>query len=115
MAAVPQTEDAKEQKPESEELMIDVGKTEEPEAPEEPPESVKNDNKEEAEEEPEDKAKGTEAIEAVSEAPLKVEESGSKAAATKSSTSSGAPQDSDSSATCSADEVDEPEGGDKGR
>ena len=28
---------------------------------------------------------------------------------------SGAPQDSDSSATCSADEVDEPEGGDKNR
>ncbi|KAK7802334.1 hypothetical protein U0070_025286 [Myodes glareolus] len=113
VAAAPQTDDAKEQKSEGEEV-IDVGKTEEPEAPEEPPRSVKSDHKEEAEEEPEDKAKGTETIEAVSEPPLKVDEAGSKAAATKSS-GSGAPQDSDSSATCSADEVDEPEGGDKGR
>eukprot|EP00072_Mus_musculus_P074488 XP_017176251.1 PREDICTED: nuclear receptor corepressor 2 isoform X23 [Mus musculus] len=111
-APAPQTEDAKEQKSEAEE--IDVGKPEEPEASEEPPESVKSDHKEETEEEPEDKAKGTEAIETVSEAPLKVEEAGSKAAVTKGS-SSGATQDSDSSATCSADEVDEPEGGDKGR
>lgn len=111
---VPQTEDAKEQKSGAEELVIDVGKPEEPEAPEEPPESVKSDHKEETEEEPEDKAKGTEAIETVSEAPLKVEETVSKASVTKGS-SSGATQDSDSSATCSADEVDEPEGGDKGR
>lgn len=94
--------------------MIDVGKAEEPEVPEEPPRSVTSEHKEEAEEEPEDKAKGTEAIEAASEAPLKVDEAGSKAAATKGP-SAGPPQDSDSSATCSADEVDEPEGGDKGR
>uniref|UniRef100_A0A5F9C6X8 Nuclear receptor corepressor 2 n=1 Tax=Oryctolagus cuniculus TaxID=9986 RepID=A0A5F9C6X8_RABIT len=60
--------------------------------------------------------KGAEpSLEATPEAALKVEkkESGvGKAAAAKGS---GAPQDSDSSATCSADEVDEPEGGDKSR
>lgn len=113
-ATGPQTEDAKEQKSEAEELVIDVGKSEEPPAPEEPPESVKSDHKEETEEGPDDKAEGSETIETVSEAPLKVEEAGSKAAVTKGA-SSGATQDSDSSATCSADEVDEPEGGDKGR
>ncbi|XP_054936583.1 nuclear receptor corepressor 2 isoform X2 [Physeter macrocephalus] len=118
-AAAPSAEEGEEPKPPAaQELAADVGKTEEPgEAP--PSEPIKGECKEEAAEEGPDKVKGgTEAVaEATPEGALKVEKKegggpGGKGAAAKGS---GAPQDSDSSATCSADEVDEPEGGDKNR
>uniref|UniRef100_A0A8C9QKW3 Nuclear receptor corepressor 2 n=1 Tax=Spermophilus dauricus TaxID=99837 RepID=A0A8C9QKW3_SPEDA len=101
----PPAEEGEEQKPSvAEEPEGDVGKMEESgSVPEEP---EQGDCKEEAEEEGPDKARAGEAsTEAAPEGPLKVEKKGA----------SGAPQDSDSSATCSADEVDEPEGGDKSR
>lgn len=117
----PPVEEGEELKPPvAEELALDTGKAEEPRAaPEEPVKSIKSECKEEAEVEEEggvDKGKGAEVgPEAIPEGPLKVETKdagSSKATAVKGS---GAPQDSDSSATCSADEVDEPEGGDKNR
>lgn len=84
-----------------------------------PVEPVKSECEEEAAGEGPDKVKAGQeaAVEAVPEGALKVEKkeasgSGAKGPAAKGS---GAPQDSDSSATCSADEVDEPEGGDKNR
>ncbi|XP_057381942.1 nuclear receptor corepressor 2 isoform X21 [Balaenoptera acutorostrata] len=117
-AAAPSAEEGEEQKPPAApELAADVGKTEEPgEAP--PSEPIKSECKEEAAEEGPAKVKGTEAAaEAAPEGALQVEKKegggpGGKGLAAKGS---GAPQDSDSSATCSADEVDEPEGGDKNR
>ncbi|XP_068418786.1 nuclear receptor corepressor 2 isoform X19 [Eschrichtius robustus] len=116
-AAAPSAEEGEEQKPPAApELAADVGKTEEPgEAP--PSEPIKSECKEEAAEEGPGKVKGTEAAaEAAPEGALQVEKKeggpGGKGPAAKGS---GAPQDSDSSATCSADEVDEPEGGDKNR
>ncbi|XP_061025325.1 nuclear receptor corepressor 2 isoform X16 [Eubalaena glacialis] len=118
-AAAPLAEEGEEQKPPAaQELAADVGTTEEPgEAP--PSEPIKSECKEEAAEEGPDKVKGgTEAVaEATPEGALQVEKKegsgpGGKGPAAKGS---GAPQDGDSSATCSADEVDEPEGGDKNR
>ncbi|KAM5190011.1 nuclear receptor corepressor 2 isoform 4-T4 [Callospermophilus lateralis] len=110
----PPAEEGEEQKPPvAQEPEGDAGKMEESgSVPEEP---EQGDCKEEAEEEGPDKARAGEAsTEAAPEGPLKVEkkEGGSRRAPAKAS---GAPQDSDSSATCSADEVDEPEGGDKSR
>ncbi|XP_014642726.1 PREDICTED: nuclear receptor corepressor 2 [Ceratotherium simum simum] len=118
-AAAPLAEEGEEQKPPAAlELAGDVGKTEEAgeEPPAEPVGSVKSECKEEAVEEAPDRAAGGAAAVATPEGALKVERKegggpGGKAAAK----GSGAPQDSDSSATCSADEVDEPEGGDKNR
>lgn len=78
--------------------------------------TVKTESSEEAAEDVPSKANAEASSEAVAEGTLKVEKegvgSGAKAPVPKAS---GAPQDSDSSATCSADEVDEPEGGDKNR
>ncbi|XP_047418835.1 nuclear receptor corepressor 2 isoform X8 [Sciurus carolinensis] len=112
--AAPPAEDGEEEKPPAaEEPEGDAGKMEESgSVPEEP---VQADRKEEAEEEDPDKARGAEAsTEAVPAGPLKAEkkEGGGGRAPARAS---GAPQDSDSSATCSADEADEPEGGDKHR
>ncbi|XP_036777670.2 nuclear receptor corepressor 2 isoform X11 [Manis pentadactyla] len=116
-AAPPAVEE--EQKPPiAQELAVDAGKTEEPGevAPAEP---VKSECKEEATEEgPEQGKGGVEAcVEAVPEGALKGEkkEGGGPGGRGPSAKGSGATQDSDSSATCSADEVDEPEGGDKHR
>uniref|UniRef100_G3TPP4 Nuclear receptor corepressor 2 n=1 Tax=Loxodonta africana TaxID=9785 RepID=G3TPP4_LOXAF len=116
-------EEGEEQKPSvAEELVVDVGKTEDPEeAPMEEPVKCKVEHKEEAEEDTPDRARGMEGGgEAMPEGPVKNEKKegsagsgpGSKPSAAKSA---GAPQDSDSSATCSADEVDETEGGVKVR
>ncbi|KAM9054805.1 nuclear receptor corepressor 2 isoform 14-T16 [Megaptera novaeangliae] len=117
-AAAPSAEEGEEQKPPAApELAADVGKTEEPgEAP--PSEPIKSECKEEAAEEGPGKVKGTEATaEAAPEGALQVEkkEGGGPGGKGPTAKGSGAPQDSDSSATCSADEVDEPEGGDKNR
>ncbi|XP_034872723.1 nuclear receptor corepressor 2 isoform X8 [Mirounga leonina] len=118
-AAAPLAVAEEEQKPPvAQELAVDVGKTEEPgEAP--PAEPIKSECKQEAAEEGPDKGKGgSEAsAEAVPEGALKVEkkEGGGPGGKGPSAKGAGAPQDSDSSATCSADEVDEPEGGDKNR
>ncbi|XP_066871223.1 nuclear receptor corepressor 2 isoform X10 [Kogia breviceps] len=118
-AAAPSAEEGEEPKPPAaQELAADVGKTEEPgEAP--PSEPIKGECKEEAAEGGPDKVKGgTEAVaEATPEGALKVEkkEGGGPGGKGPAAKGSGAPQDSDSSATCSADEVDEPEGGDKNR
>ncbi|ELK26431.1 Nuclear receptor corepressor 2 [Myotis davidii] len=113
-------EDGEEQKPAvAQELAVAVavGKKEPPdEGP--PAQPIKTECKEEALEEAPDKAQGSAeaGAEPAPEGVVKVEKkeggggSGGKAPSTKGS---GAPQDSDSSATCSADEVDEPEGGDK--
>ncbi|XP_060049263.1 nuclear receptor corepressor 2 isoform X5 [Erinaceus europaeus] len=109
--------ESEEQKPPAapQEPVLDMSKTEETgEAP--PSTPVKSECKEEAAEGGSDTGLG--AMEAraqpTPEVTLKVEkkEGVSKAPPAKGS---GAPQDSDSSATCSADEVDEPEGGDKSR
>uniref|UniRef100_A0A8C9CBD4 Nuclear receptor corepressor 2 n=1 Tax=Phocoena sinus TaxID=42100 RepID=A0A8C9CBD4_PHOSS len=110
-AAAPSAEDGEEQKPPAaQELAADVGKTEEP---------VKSEREEEAAEEGPDKVKGgaEAAAEATPEGAPKVEkkEGGGPGGKGPAAKGSGAPQDSDSSATCSADEVDEPEGGDKNR
>uniref|UniRef100_A0A8C6BWD4 Nuclear receptor corepressor 2 n=1 Tax=Monodon monoceros TaxID=40151 RepID=A0A8C6BWD4_MONMO len=110
-AAAPSAEEGEEQKPPAaQELAADVGKTEEP---------VKSEREEEAAEEGPDKVKGgAEATaEATPEGAPKVEkkEGGGPGGKGPAAKGSGAPQDSDSSATCSADEVDEPEGGDKNR
>ncbi|XP_015422704.1 PREDICTED: nuclear receptor corepressor 2 [Myotis davidii] len=114
--------DGEEQKPAvAQELAVAVavGKKEPPdEGP--PAQPIKTECKEEALEEAPDKAQGSAeaGAEPAPEGVVKVEKkeggggSGGKAPSTKGS---GAPQDSDSSATCSADEVDEPEGGDKNR
>ncbi|XP_021554266.1 nuclear receptor corepressor 2 isoform X6 [Neomonachus schauinslandi] len=118
-AAAPLAVVEEEQKPPvAQELAVDVGKTEEPgEAP--PAEPIKSECKQEAAEEGTDKGKGgSEAsAEAVPEGALKVEkkEGGGPGGKAPTAKGAGAPQDSDSSATCSADEVDEPEGGDKNR
>ncbi|XP_077917236.1 nuclear receptor corepressor 2 isoform X17 [Halichoerus grypus] len=118
-AAAPLAVAEEEQKPPvAQELAVDVGKTEEPgEAP--PAEPIKSECKQEAAEEGPDKGKGgSEAsAEAVPEGALKVEkkEGGGPGGKAPTAKGAGAPQDSDSSATCSADEVDEPEGGDKNR
>uniref|UniRef100_A0A8C0I6D9 Nuclear receptor corepressor 2 n=1 Tax=Balaenoptera musculus TaxID=9771 RepID=A0A8C0I6D9_BALMU len=83
-----------------------------------PSEPIKSECKEEAAEEGPAKVKGTEAAaEAAPEGALQVEkkEGGGPGGKGPAAKGSGAPQDSDSSATCSADEVDEPEGGDKNR
>lgn len=112
--AAPPVEEGEEQKVPVAQELVHAEKTEEPGSP--PEEEVKSECKEEAQEEGSDQGKGPEASsEATPEGVLKAEKKeggGSKMAATKGS---GAPQDSDSSATCSADEVDEPEGGDKSR
>ncbi|XP_040843066.1 nuclear receptor corepressor 2 [Ochotona curzoniae] len=112
--AAPPVEEGEEQKVPVAQELVRAEKTEEPGSP--PEEEVKSECKEEAQEEGSDQGKGPEASsEATPEGVLKAEKKeggGSKMAATKGS---GAPQDSDSSATCSADEVDEPEGGDKSR
>lgn len=111
--AVPPAEDREEQKPQApEQLAGDLGKVEEPgAAPKElvqsvcVPEAAETALTRSLEDTPEGAPEG----------PLKTEKkegAGGKASAAKSS---GTPQDSDSSATCSADEVDEPEGSDKGR
>lgn len=108
-----------EQKPPvAQELAVDVGKTEEPgEVP--PTEPIKSECKEEAVEEGPDKGKGgaEASAESAPEGALKVEKKEGSGPGGKAPTAKGAaaPQDSDSSATCSADEVDEPEGGDKNR
>ncbi|KAM7050958.1 nuclear receptor corepressor 2 isoform 17-T19 [Molossus nigricans] len=120
-AAVPApAAEGEEQKPPvAQELAADIGKKEEPdEAP--PAEPIKTECKEEASGEGPDKVKGAPeaGAEPAPEGALKVEKKeggggpGGKALSAKGS---GAPQDSDSSATCSADEVDEPEGSDKNR
>ncbi|XP_005403065.1 PREDICTED: nuclear receptor corepressor 2 isoform X4 [Chinchilla lanigera] len=112
-AGVPLAEDREEQKPPAaEELAGASVKMEEPGAA--PGESVKSECSQEAAEGALDKGREDDA-EVVPEGPLKAEKkegAGGKAPAAKGS---GAPQDSDSSATCSADEVDEAEGGDKSR
>ncbi|XP_049476609.1 nuclear receptor corepressor 2-like isoform X5 [Panthera uncia] len=119
VATAPLVAEEEEQKPPvAQELSMDVGKPEEPaEAP--PTEPIKSECKEEAPEDGPHKGKGgpEASVEAAPEGALKVEKKegggpGGKAPTTKGA---GAPQDSDSSATCSADEVDEPEGGDKNR
>ena len=118
-AAAPLAVEEQEQtSPVAQELAVAVGGTEEPaEAP--PAEPIKSECKEEAAEEGPDKGKGgSEAsAEAAPEGALKVEKKEGGGPGGKSTTAkgAGAPQDSDSSATCSADEVDEPEGGDKNR
>lgn len=118
-AAAPSAEEGEEQKPPAaQELAADVGKTEEPgEVP--PSEPIKSEREEEAAEEGPDKVKGgaEAAAEATPEGAPKVEkkEGGGPGGKGPAAKGSGAPQDSDSSATCSADEVDEPEGGDKNR
>ncbi|XP_032099722.1 nuclear receptor corepressor 2 isoform X8 [Sapajus apella] len=103
---VPPAEEGEEQKPPvAEELAVDTGKAEEP---------VKSECTEEAEEAPA-QGKATEATEATAEGTLKAEKKECGSGRATVAKGSGAPQDSDSSATCSADEVDEPEGGDKNR
>ncbi|XP_054551400.1 nuclear receptor corepressor 2 isoform X6 [Talpa occidentalis] len=113
-------EEGEEQKPPvAPELALDVGKIEDSgEAP--PTELAESGCKEEpAEEGGPDKARGGAgaSAEAAPEGALKTEskEGGGPAAKAPAAKGSGAPQDSDSSATCSADEVDEPEAGDKNR
>lgn len=117
-SAAPMGAEGQDQKPPvAAELAVDVGQRDEPgeAAPAEP---VKTEGKEEAAEEGPDKVKGAAEAEPTPEGALKVDkkEGGAgpsgKAPPAKGS---GTPQDSDSSATCSADEVDEPEGGDKSR
>nr|XP_036870296.1 nuclear receptor corepressor 2 isoform X16 [Manis javanica] len=116
--AVPPAVEEEQKPPIAQELAVDAGKTEEPGevAPAEP---VKSECKEEATEEgPEQGKGGIEAgAEAVPEGALKGEkkEGGGPGGRGPSAKGSSATQDSDSSATCSADEVDEPEGGDKHR
>ncbi|XP_023576310.1 nuclear receptor corepressor 2 isoform X3 [Octodon degus] len=110
-ASVPPAQDREEQKSPAEGLVGASVKMEEPGVvPEEP---VKSECVQEAAEGTLDEGAEDDA-EVTPEGPLKAEKEGaaSKAPAAKGS---GAPQDSDSSATCSADEVDEPEGGDKSR
>lgn len=105
-AAVPPVEGGEEQKPPAaEELAVDTGKAEEP---------IKSECTEQAEEGPA-KGKDAEASEATAEGALKAEKKEGGSGRATTAKGSGAPQDSDSSATCSADEVDEPEGGDKNR
>uniref|UniRef100_G1QPK9 Nuclear receptor corepressor 2 n=1 Tax=Nomascus leucogenys TaxID=61853 RepID=G1QPK9_NOMLE len=105
-AVAPPVEEGEEQKPPAaEELAVDTGKAEEP---------VKSEGTEEAEEGPA-KGKDTEAAEVTAEGALKAEKKEGGSGRATTAKGSGAPQDSDSSATCSADEVDEPEGGDKNR
>ncbi|XP_045152664.1 nuclear receptor corepressor 2 [Echinops telfairi] len=88
------------------ELVVDVGESE---APKEEPAGAK----EEAEEDGTGRAKDVEGgAGATAEGAVKTEK---KEGGTTGSKGTGAPQDSDSSATCSADEVDEAEGGDKNR
>ncbi|XP_058137221.1 nuclear receptor corepressor 2 isoform X4 [Dasypus novemcinctus] len=110
--------DGEEQKPPAaEEPPADAGRAQDPgEVPREEP-AVKSECQEAATEEAPGQAPGAEAsAEAVPEGPARAERKeggpGGKPTAAKGA---GAPQDSDSSATCSADEVDEPEAGDKGR
>lgn len=119
-SAPPAVEEGEDQKPPvTQELAVDVGQRDEPgEVP--PAEPIKTECKEEASEEGPDKVKG--AVEAgaepTPEGALKAEKkegTGGPGGKAPSAKGSGAPQDSDSSATCSADEVDEPEGGDKNR
>ncbi|KAK2502011.1 hypothetical protein MC885_001044 [Smutsia gigantea] len=116
--AAPPAAEEEQKPPIAQELAVDAGKTEEPGevAPAEP---VKSECKEEATEEGPVQGKGgVEAgAEAVPEGALKGEkkEGGGPGGGGPSGKGSGATQDSDSSATCSADEVDEPEGGDKHR
>ncbi|XP_062038203.1 nuclear receptor corepressor 2 isoform X5 [Lepus europaeus] len=111
----PPAEEGEEQKvPEAPELVVDTGKTEEPGPP--PEEPTKSECKDEAQDEGPHQGKGAEpSLEATPEAALKVEKKESVVSKAAVAKGSGAPQDSDSSATCSADEVDEPEGGDKSR
>uniref|UniRef100_A0A673VQD8 Nuclear receptor corepressor 2 n=1 Tax=Suricata suricatta TaxID=37032 RepID=A0A673VQD8_SURSU len=123
VATAPLAAEEEEQKPPvAQELSVDVdvdmGKlAETTEAT--PAEPVKSECKEEAAEDGPHKGKGgpEASLEATPEGPVKVEKRegggpGGKAPTTKGA---GATQDSDSSATCSADEVDEPEGSDKNR
>lgn len=119
-SAPPAVEEGEEQKPPvTQELAVDVGQREETgEAP--PAEPIKTECKEEASEGGPDKAKGAAeaGVEPTPEGALEVEKkegTGGPGGKAPSAKGSGAPQDSDSSATCSADEVDEPEGGDKNR
>ncbi|XP_062942139.1 nuclear receptor corepressor 2 isoform X6 [Cynocephalus volans] len=114
--AAPADGEGEEQKPPmAKELEVGVGQMEEPGvAPHEEP--VKTECKDEVQDESPDKGKGTEAgAEAAPDGALKVEKKEGGGSRATSAKGSGAPQDSDSSATCSADEVDEPEGGDKNR
>ncbi|KAM5311382.1 nuclear receptor corepressor 2 isoform 7-T9 [Glossophaga mutica] len=118
IAVAPAAEEGEEQKPAvAQELAADVGKKEEPdEVP--PAEPIKTECKEEAAEDGPDKGAAEAGAEPAPEGALKVEKKeagGGPAGKAPSAKGSGAPQDSDSSATCSADEVDEPEGGDKNR
>ncbi|XP_077015703.1 nuclear receptor corepressor 2 isoform X10 [Tamandua tetradactyla] len=111
----PPPEEGEEQKPPvAENLAAGVGKTEDPgEAPRDEP-TVKS----ECEEVALDKANSMEpSVEPMPEGPVKAEkkEGGGPSSKPATAKGSGAPQDSDSSATCSADEVDEPDGGDKNR
>ncbi|KAF6082204.1 nuclear receptor corepressor 2 [Phyllostomus discolor] len=109
-------EEGEEQKPAVAQELA-VSKKEEPdEVP--PAEPIKAECKEEAAEDGADKGAAEAGAEPVPEAALKVEKKeagGGPAGKAPPAKGSGAPQDSDSSATCSADEVDEPEGGDKNR
>ncbi|KAM5238869.1 nuclear receptor corepressor 2 isoform 2-T2 [Ctenodactylus gundi] len=111
----PPADDSEEQKPSmAEELVANAGQEEPGAAPEEP---VKSEyEQEEATGDPDTGGEGgQEGPQATPEVLLtadRKEGDGSKAQEAKGS---GALQDSDSSATCSADEVDEPEGGDKSR
>ena len=118
ISVAPAAEEGEEQKPAmAQELAVDVGKKEEPdEVP--PAEPIKTECKEEVVEDSPDKGAAEAGTEPAPEAALKVEKKeagGGPAGKAPSAKGSGAPQDSDSSATCSADEVDEPEGGDKNR
>ncbi|KAM4827650.1 nuclear receptor corepressor 2 [Thomomys bottae] len=121
---VPLGDEAKDQKPlAAEELAPDTGKVEEPGAPEGPSRSSKSEEEAEPEEARAEEAQsstpaqgaGAEAPEPRPEGPLKAEKEDAGGSKAPSAKGLGAPQDSDSSATCSADEVDEPEGGDKSR
>lgn len=118
IAPTPVAAEGEEQKPAvAPELAADVGKKEEPdEVP--PAEPIKTECKEEAAEDGPDQGPAEAGTEPAPEAALKAEKKeagGGPAGKAPPAKGSGAPQDSDSSATCSADEVDEPEGGDKNR
>ncbi|XP_033618575.1 nuclear receptor corepressor 2 [Fukomys damarensis] len=102
---MPLAEDGEEQKPTAGELAEDPVKMEESGAT--PEELAKSEGTQDAD--TVDNAEGT------PEGLLKAEKKESTVGKAPAPKGSGTPQDSDSSATCSADEVDEPEGGDKSR
>ncbi|XP_027627962.1 nuclear receptor corepressor 2 [Tupaia chinensis] len=113
--AAPPAEEEEEQKPPvAHELAAEAGKEGPGAAP--PEEPIKSECKDEPTEGGPDRGQGSEAGTDAAPAPegalKEKKEGGSNRAGAKGA---GAPQDSDSSATCSADEADEPEGSEKSR